>query len=395
MKKIIVVVLAMLFVLCPNTVYAEVLDYDVYINHVKQPFVGKMDEVLLLPLSETYDLLGAKHTYDKKFDADVYTFSNYVIESYREDKVVYSQGAHLGYLTEIDGLYYGDKSLFDIDVATMTVDHNNKRVAFLTRGYLEAILLNETNDLSKVEPELVGAIRNILNTGVEMNFNVNTTLTSVSKAPEPSAGDVYKRTFIKVDGSGYGALKDQICDVVFNVKLDKNKKSNTINNFEMRILDDVLYIMDPSDKKWLDQRVDNKLGVISTMALTKDNTLFISTLKNYLVKTVLESGELAYAIRLSDEELRGLAKTSPYANVIKAIEEEVSSDERCYELSALDIGFVLKDNEIQVIHGELLVNEKTATAKVGMNIAVDIEFTKQGIKKEVVSPKTKEATLLQ
>lgn len=130
MKKLIVLVLAMLFVLFPNTVYADVLDYDVYVNHVKQPFVGKMGEELLLPISETYDLLGAKHTYDKKFDTDVYTFSNYVVECYRDDKVAYTPSVYLGDITEIDGVDYGNDRLFDIDVATMMVDHDGKSVNF-------------------------------------------------------------------------------------------------------------------------------------------------------------------------------------------------------------------------------------------------------------------------
>lgn len=395
MKKFIVLVLAMLFVLCPNTVYAEVLEYDVYVNHVKQPFVGKMGEELLLPISETYDLLGAKHTYDKKFDSDVYTFSDYVVECYREDMVAFSPSAYLGDVIEIDGVNYGNERLFDIDVATMTVDHDNKCVKFLTRGYLETILMNETNELNKLAPDLVLAINSILNTGVDMNFNVNTTLTSISTESAVSASNPYKRTFIKVDGSGYGALKDEVCDVVFNVKLDKNNRANTAGGFEMRILDDMLYIMDPSNKQWLDQRFDDELGVVSAMALTHEDTLFIATLREHLVKTNLENGDTAYSIRLNEEALANLPETSAYGNVIKAIEEEMSSEESRYDLSALDVRFVIGDNKIKVIHAEVLVNESKATTKVDMNIAVDIEFLNQGFKKDVVSPKADETTLAQ
>lgn len=265
----------------------------------------------------------------------------------------------------------------------------------MTRGYLESILVNETSELNKTAPDLVGAINSLISTGTEMKFNINTILNSVDTESSVSASNPYKRTFIKVDGTGYGALKDESCDLVFNVKLDENNRIGRVDGFEMRILDDILYVMDPSNKKWLNQKFNNKLGVISTMALTHEDKFFIGTMRDYLVRTELENGDTAYSIKLDENTLAKLSETSAYGNVIRAIEEEMSSDESRYDLSALDVQFVIGDDKIKVIHTEVLANESKNTEHVGMNIAVDIEFLNQGLKKKVLSPKVEETSFVQ
>jgi len=386
MKKIIVLVIAMLFVLCPNTVYAETMTYDVYVNHVKQPFTGIMAEELLLPVKETYDLLGSKYSYDKKFDADVYKFADYVVEDYIEDRAIYASGAYLGEVIYVDGIRYGNKDIFDIEGVTIVVDVDNQSVQFFTKGYLETILIHETDELKKVSPDLVNAINTLLLSGTEMKFNVNTTFTSIPTDEDVSEKNTYERVFINVDGSGYGELKNQTCDIVFNVKLDKDNMARRVKGFEMRIVDEMLYVMDPTNKNWVQERFDEKLGEISALSLTHADTLFIATLREHLNKTVLENGKVNYSVMLDKEILEGFSNESAYGNIVTAIKEEMKNKNKNYDLLDLEISFVLDGDEMDVIHIEMVAKEIKSDGQVKMNIAVDLEFSNQGVEKKIVSP---------
>lgn len=386
MKKIIVLVIAVLFVMCPNTVYADSVPYDVYVNHVKQPFVGLMDEELLLPLRETYDLLGGKYSYDKKFKADVYQFSHCKIEDYMEDNVVYMSGNYLGEVYNIDGLRYGNPDLFDIRGVTVIVDEENHLVKFLTKDYLEKILTQETSKLEETAPDLVESINTLLSSSMSMNFNVNTTLTSIKKEEPVSASNTYKRTLVTVDGQAYAELKDEKCDVTFNVKLEKDRAVRLVRGFQMRVLDDMLYMMDPTNKKWMQERFDRELDEISALSLMHENTFFIATLKDYLNKTTLDNGKVNYSFKLNQEALESLSESSSYGNIMMAIQEEFRSNTSFYDLSALEVSFVLEGKDINIIHVEMLVKAKEERKETEINIAVDLEFFNQGLVQEIESP---------
>lgn len=385
MKKIIVLVIAMIFLLCPNTVYADTLVYDVYVNHVKQPFNGVMDEELLLPLKETYDLLGAKHSYDGKFNANVYQFNMRVVEEFIDDSIVCENGNYLGDVIEIDGIKYGGEDLFDITGVTMIVEEENQRVLFLTQGYLESILIKETDELRKTAPDLVSAINSQITSNRELNFNVNTTLTSVYTDRPVSAENPYKRTFVNVDGIGHGDLKNKICEFVFNVKLQNGNLIRQVRGFELRILDEVLYVMNPSNGEWLREGID-ALGQVSSLSISKENTLFIATLRENLSKNIMENGKVSYSVKLDQEALDAYSKESAYGNIISAIKAELEASNHNYELQSLDIRFVLDGELIDVIHLETLVKETKSNQEIDMNIAVDIEFSNQSVTKEIVVP---------
>lgn len=143
-----------------------------------------------------YDVLGGKHTYDKKFDSDVYQFRNCTVEVYNDDHQAYTSGNYLRDVRIIDGLEYGDKDLFDIMDAAMIIDAENRIVIFLTRNYIEKILVTETDELEKTAPDLVRDINDLLCSGVEMRFNVNTIFTSVATDQAVSATNPYERTFV-------------------------------------------------------------------------------------------------------------------------------------------------------------------------------------------------------
>lgn len=386
MKKIIVLVIAILLMMCPNTVYADAMTYDVYVNHVKQPFVGLMDEELILPLKETYDLLGGKYSYDQSFQANVYQFSHCKIEDYMEDDVVYMSGNYLGEVYDIDGIRYGNPDVFDIRGVTMIVDEENHTVKFLTKDYLETILTQETSKLNETAPELVESINTLLSSSMSMTFNVNTTLKSIKTDEPVSASNTYKRTLVTVDGQAYGELKNEKCDVTFNVKLDQNRAVRRVSGFQMRVLDDTLYMMDPTNKKWMQERFDRELDEVSALSLMHENTFFIATLTDYLNKTTLDNGKINYSFKLNQEALESLSESSPYGNVMMAIQEEFRSDTSTYDLSALEVSFVLEGKAIDIIHVEMLVKAKEEKKATEMNIAVDLEFINQGLVEEIIAP---------
>jgi hypothetical protein len=386
MKKIIVLIIAIIVVLCPSTAYAQSTEYDVYVNHIKQPFVGIMDEQLLLPVKETYDLLGGKYTYDRENNVNVYQFKECVVEDYIDDHVVYMSGAYLGELETIGGIKFGASDLFDISSVTMMVDDENHRVNFLTRGYLEDLLLKETRELSKVAPDLVNSINDLLLTTVDMTFNVNATFTSLATDVPVSSSNSYKRTLVNVDGQAYGDIQNTIFDATFNVKLDQNRSVRRVMGFEARILDDMLYAMEPMTKKWMKERLRYQLEEMSAMSLTQENTFFIATLRDYLQKSQSENGNVTYGIKLNEEELKSLDPQSPYGNMMLAIQEEMKKENSTYDLQGLEVSFHLDGEKIDILHTELLIKEVTDSKETEMNIAVDIEFVNQGEKKEVVSP---------
>ena len=386
MKKIIVLIIAIIVVLCPSTAYAQSTEYDVYVNHIKQPFVGIMDEELLLPVKETYDLLGGKYTYDWENNVNVYQFKECVVEDYIDDHVVYMSGAYLGELETIGGIKFGASDLFDISSVTMMVDDENHRVNFLTRGYLEGILLKETRELSKVAPDLVNSINDLLMTTMDMTFNVNATFTSLATDVPVSSSNSYKRTLVNVDGQAYGDIQNTIFDATFNVKLDQNRSVRRVMGFEARILDDMLYAMEPMTKKWMKERLRYQLEEMSAMSLTQENTFFIATLRDYLQKNQSENGNVTYGIKLNEEELKSLDPQSPYGNIMLAIQEEMKKENSTYDLLGLEVSFHLDGEKIDILHTELLIKEVTDSKETEMNIAVDIEFVNQGEKKEVVSP---------
>lgn len=404
MKKLFLVVIAVLLMIVPNIAYAEAESvtvedarvekiYKVYIDGVEQPFTGKLDTYVILPLDATYKALGGQLKSDKTKMIDTYTFENETIKVHLEELEIYSSSYFLSDAIDEAGVLYGDEFAFDTNNMIMNVNDENQSVHIVTFDGIMERMKAKNAELRAEAPELFAAFSKTTNGGYSFNRNVNATIQVDSDDEEKRAALPFQKIFMNGYMNGYMNIPKNTLQLLLDVRFDMDSAAIEMKDIDFRVVDDNVYVYDPLEDEWDKASIqDDEFFNMSATFMMDEESVFVGFIKDYMTKKQGADGVTIYTFILDEAAIETIVDDISYKGLYKEFLKELEAEGMNYNLTKAEITFMIKDEKILADHMELIMDVTMDEEMMKFNISLDSEYYSYGLEKEIEVPKEFEST---